>query len=448
MEALIAVFGEALGAITSAIAAPLSALVAAIADAVLMALYAVGSAVLGFIRSQRQRQATGSEAPSTGTAASSPASTAPSASRQTPASSPWRRRLTWATAILAGLGLLAVVLLQTVVARPLVERAIARIGERTGLVITWRSLEVNALAGHLVLRDLHVVRPDHPRLTCDLRVAEADLDAALWSCLWGDLRLESVRITDVQGTLAQHLGPREPRPGWRSWTMARLEVRDVAVDATIDRAGQAFRAPCRIDLLECQPLSGRRVLFDLLLRSRMTGSIGDATVAIASTPQDRGRLTTWQARRLPARLVAVSLGGIFAGMQDGTLDVDVDDAWSWDAPRFLHMDYRVTTHGLRLAEDWKPAGIAAKALPTVRAWLDGRKGDVDLRFALDADPERFTSGLSPDAIGMGDWLGPAVAAVVARACGLPEEAVRTLAPAAIGVGKELIELWRKQGLKP
>jgi hypothetical protein len=429
MEGLFLILGDLLAGVIAPLLAAAVALLASVLGLVLEGV------LLGIEAWTGRRWRSTAQA---GSVASQPVATKPPGPK-----GPWRRRALIAALIGTAAVGLALVIANAFFAERILGWGIERWSRRSGVAIVYDGARCGLLSGTAHLEHLRLGSPSDVRNAYALTIERVDVDVAVLALLRGAIAVESVEIAGVRGSVAADLDAPRQAGGKRGFTTDRFVLDDARIDFTLTRHGRTISGPLVIARLETAPLRRSWLLFDALFRSQARGSVWGAPFEIASRPVDAGRATTWTARGVPVELLAAYVGGPCAWLRAGRVDIDVDDRWSLDAPKYIHMDYHLVGHALEMQPANELGGLNARLDRAMAAFLAAKDGELDLACALDVDPERFHGAASLDAVGLWEALSPMLGAEIAKELGwTPAEAElarRALAAAA----RATLEHWRK-----
>ena len=159
-------------------------------------------------------------------------------------------------------------------------------------------------------------------------------------------------------------------------------------------------APVAVSLasVSSAPFRSNYALFDTLFRSNLTGQIDGRDISISTQRTGGGRITQWRMPDLQAATVSRFVTRPPVGwLRDGTLNVSVDDRWRLGTGTDIDMDWNVRMQGVR-AEAREGAGLVEKtfALP-ITSYINSKSGNVDLRFKLVINEDKFENMSSLDA---------------------------------------------------
>lgn len=461
MEGLIALLVEGIAALVAPLFAAAASLLGALLSLVIELVAWAARLVLGIAASKES-----SPSPPPPSRSTLPPSPSPPPSRPHPPTSAvmpgsselaaggplprrrWPRRLLLACIAASTLALGAGAVVEAFFAEEVLAWGVRRWERRSGASMEWQRSSTSLLRGTVELTSARLVSPPGGRTTYALAIAHVRLDVSVLAIIRGELAVEEAAVSGVRGSFASDLDtPGAPSPG-RDLLIERLLIEDAQVDLSVTRRGRTLEGPVSVERWETAPMRRRSALFDALFRTQAHGTLLGAPFTIASAPADNGRRTRWTATGLPAELLAAYVGGPLAWIADGTVDVEVDDAWSLDAPKYLRMDWRLRTHRLALVPAEELSGLPARVVSALAPRLAERGGELDLRWQLDADPERFATAQSLDATGVGDLVASALANALAEELGIAPERVREAASGAFRWGRGVIDRWRGRAGKP
>ncbi len=357
---------------------------------------------------------------------------------------PFPRAVRWIAAsalVVTALLLSAGLIVQIFFAESVLRWAMDRQQARSGIAITWRSAQINLFTGHARFANLHLARLDHPTLAFDLTCTDADIDLAVLACVRGTAIVECAMIHGVRGELRQVLGSVVAVPH-RTFRIDTLRVDDLELAVALSRSDSVtiLRGPVRIEHFASETLTSNRLLFDVLFRSHANGSVFGAPISIDSGIADHGRWTQWRGTGVPVALMALYVGGPFSLFDAGQIDVDVQDTWNLEQPKYLHFDYRFAAHDLTVAPISELRGLGRMLAPALAEFVRRHDGALDLHATLDVDPDHFANALSLDA----RLLGRALMKPLGTALGLPPEELKTLSASLLKLGQGVLDHWRKR----
>jgi hypothetical protein len=450
VEGLIAILVDAIGAVIAPLIATAVTGLAWLLGVVLELVWLVIELLLPRLAAKRRAQ------PPTG----GPQPPAPKRRR-------WRRVVFMSVASLSLLLGLAIGVVELWFSDDVLAYGLRRWQDRTGVELSYRITRCSLLRGRATLEQVHVASPRDPAMSYDLTVARVEVDLSMRALLHGLIEVEDLHVTGVRGRYAADLdapragiphreraadpgAPRAEVPR-RDYVIAHGLIEDLAVDVELRRRGRSLAGPLTVERWETAPLRRSTALFDSLFRTQAKGTVLGAPFTIASAPADHGRTTRWSAQGVPADLLAAYLGGPFAWIDAGRIDVDVDDAWSLDAPKYIRMHWRMSGHGLSLVPAEELDGISRRMVAALTPLLERRNGELELSFETTIDPDRFTTAYSLDAAALGEIVSSAATESLARELGWEPEQVRNAAQIIKDLGKQALERWRKKhgdGSKP
>jgi len=354
---------------------------------------------------------------------------------------PWMRRIGIGLVGLMGVTTILIVLLNTVLFEPTLRRGLARARERTGVDVQFESARGNFLSGAVTLQGVTVRRKDAMRSNIDLKVREAKADVSLGSLMQSTVHVHGLRLVDVQGTY-QRGRIKLPR---RDLIIEELTVENATVDLKEpDTDVPAPALPLAIERLECRTLRRDSAIFDLLFRSNGKGTIAGAPFEIGSTTTTHGRTTTWKARALPVAFLAGYLGEPFDWLTAGTVDIEVDDAWSDGPATEIDSHWKLDFRGVAAAVPPRIAGFRrAVAEPVVR-FIEVHPARLPLEFRLKLDKGHFTGAASVETTGLLKAAADGMLEEMARKAMVPVETLKELGRRTLDDFKKFVEKRKKK----
>jgi hypothetical protein len=373
------------------------------------------------------------------------------------APSPWRRRLAMGAVCIAGLLLVALVVIECGVDRIIVRQALDRIAERGGPRITADALEVTTCTGRVALSGVRIAMPAAGRTTGDVTLRSLDVDADLWSLLTGEPRCTTVAVVGLRGSLAHRLagggssldlGPIRVamddggvRLAWRQqsrFCIDLLTVEDADLDVRLEGT-RAIGGRLTIERSATTELGSRSLLSAILLRTSGAGTWLGASVRAETGETPGGRRTTWTVAGLPATALGVHLGTPWDCLAGGQVDVAIADRWSLGDDRVIDMDWRLTGRDLVIAAPTGAGRFSTVVATALAALTAADHGRLDLSATVRIDRDRFEAGLSGDLAGLGLVMTDALLERI-----LPDPADRAaVRNAAAKAAKAILDHWRR-----
>ncbi len=292
-----------------------------------------------------------------------------------------RRLLILAFAI-AALLLLA---LQTVALRPLLNWGLGGLAASRGYAVSVADAELSLLRGGLVVRGLRLTKGEGVAL----RVRRIELDLEWPSLLSDRLELQHLEVEGVLGrfapTHAEAAAERRTRASaaqrQRRFVADTLALRDL--DLVVASDADPLGHHLRIERLEVAPLRSDHLLYDLILRSQGLLKLDDLTIR-ADHATDEIR---WRVVGIPSTLVSHRLGPAFAGLREGTLDVDLGAPWTPEAGAAdeTSLTLGLSLHGTRLDPPADPTARQRLAATALNLALRARDPlEIELRLPIRA----------------------------------------------------------------
>ena len=299
-------------------------------------------------------------------------------------------------------GLLAV---NFVFFEPAARWAVAQVGKRTNTEIDFKTASGNIFSGTVVFEDLSARRVSEIRSSFDLKAQRLRADIDPWTLVFRPISFQSLSVETVIGTLRQPErrkvagsgsgGDDEKIKARRKFQVENLTLKDVTI-----MLSKGDNVPVAVSLtsVSSAPFRSNYALFDILFRSNLAGQIDGHDISVSTQEIDSGRLTQWRMPDLPAASVSKFVTRPPLGwLREGTLNVSVDDRWRVGARANIDMDWNLQMQGVR-AEPREDAGLMEKtiALP-VTSYINGKNGNLDLRFKLVMNEHQFENMASLDA---------------------------------------------------
>jgi hypothetical protein len=323
---------------------------------------------------------------------------------------------------------------------PTLRAGLNRAREKTGVDVQFESARGNYLAGSVTLQGVTVHRKDTLRSNIDLKIREAKADVSLASLMRTTVRVGGLRL-DVQGTY-QRGRIKLPR---RDFIVETLIVENAVVDLKEpDTDVPAPALPLTIDRLECRPLRRDSAIFDLLFRSDGQGTIAGAPFEIRTETTTHGRTTTWKARALPVAFLAGYLGEPFDWLTAGTVDVDVDDAWSDGPSTEIDSHWKLDFRGVTAAVPSRITGFKRAVAEPVARFIQAHPAHLPLEFQLKLDKGHFTGAASVETTGILKAAADGMIEEMARRAKVPMETLKELGRRALDDFKNFVERRKKK----
>jgi hypothetical protein len=355
--------------------------------------------------------------------------------------SPWLRRIGKVLLGLTAATTLLVILLNTVLFEPTLRRGLSRAREKTGVDVQFESARGNFLSGAFTLQGVTVKRQDALRSNIDLKIREARADVSLVSLMRPTVHVGGLRLVDVQG-IYQRGRLKLPR---RDFIVDELIVENASVDLKEpDTDLPAPALPLKIERLECRPFRRDSALFDLLFRSNGQGTLAGAPFEIRSETLNLGRTTTWKARAIPVAFLAGYLGEPFDWLTSGTVDVDVDDAWSDGPTTEIDSHWKVDFRDVAAAVPSRITGFKRVVAEPVVRFIQAHPAHLPLEFHLKLDKGHFTGAASVETTGILKAAADGMLEEMARKAMVPVETLKELGRRALDDFKKFVEKRKKK----
>lgn len=294
----------------------------------------------------------------------------------------------------------------------------ARVGQRTQTELSFASVSGNLFTGQFVFEDMTASRHSDVKSSFNLNAKRVDADIDLSTLIFRPIVLESLAVETVRGNMSQPDKRKESKAARdlrikarRIFNVTQLQLSDVDIALS-----KADNPPIQVtlDTVESAPFRSNYAVFDVLFRSNVAGRIDGHDLSISTEQIPSGRVTSWRIPTLPVDTVSRFVTKPPIGwLQNGTINVKVDDRWQLDGKANITMDWDMQMRGVRV-EASKEAGLIEKtiALP-LASYINARNGDVDLRFKLIMNEGRFENMTSLDASGIWDAIVNIMAKTIA-----------------------------------
>jgi hypothetical protein len=285
---------------------------------------------------------------------------------------------------------------------PMARWAVAKVGKRTNTDLDFKTATGNIFSGSIIFEDLSARRVSETRSSFDLKARHLRAKVDPWTLVFRPIWFQSLSVETVSGTLQQPERRKTASGNGDDKIKARrkFQVQDLRLKDVNIMLSKGDNAPVAVSLtsVSSAPFRSNYALFDTLFRSNLAGRIDGRDISISTQRIDGGRLTQWRMPDLQAASVSRFVTRPPLGwLREGTLDVRVDDRWQLGTSADIGMDWNIRMQGVR-AEAREGAGVMEKtfALP-VTSYINGKDGNVDLRFKLVMNEKQFENMSSLDA---------------------------------------------------
>jgi hypothetical protein len=360
------------------------------------------------------------------------------------------------TIALAGfaLSLGGLLLVNFVFFEPTARWVLAQVAKRTHTELDFKAVSGNIFSGTIIFEDLHARRSSETRSSFDLTARRLHADIDPWTLVFRPILFQSLAVETVSGTLRQ---PEKRKPAGGKTVSSEddekikarrtFHVQDLTLKDVNIMLSKGDNAPVAVSLtsVSSAPFRSNYALFDTLFRSNLTGKIDGRDISVSTQQSDGGRLTQWRMPDLQAATVSRFVTRPPIGwLRDGTLNVSVDDRWRLGIGADIDMDWNVRMQDVR-AEAREEAGLMEKtfALP-VTGYINSKNGNVDLRFKLVINENKFENMSSLDASFFWDVFLQSMTKAIGIDTSDKPEAIRQGVDKAIKGFKGFIDKRRKQ----
>lgn len=235
----------------------------------------------------------------------------------------------------------------------------------------------------------------------------------------------------------------------RTFVVQRLRVDDADIAfRDTSEPGRALQLRIEVDSLTTEPFRSQWAAFDVLFRSNGGGRIEGGAFALATREVSEGRETTWDAKDVPVAIAGAFLGGPFAWITEGTVDVKVVDRWALPVESLdIDMDWEFVFKdiGAQPPDDLPPP--ARLLAEPVTAFLNEHSPELVLAFSLTINRNEFSGRMSPPLEVLMRIVGQAAARQLQEIAGVPIDAAGALGRGVLEGVKDFLDR-RRGAVKP
>lgn len=239
--------------------------------------------------------------------------------------------------IVLAITLVAAFLINTIFFESALRKITEAVGKRTGLELTFADATGSFLPGHMQLSDVVLQKGRGSGSCIDFSIKKMAVKFNLFALLGTTAEIDFLEIEELRGIFSRTYNPsaaEEASPAKRVEARKRFIIETlrmsksslVVVDES--REGKACTLPITIDQLDVIPLRSSFAVFDILFRANAHGTLSGQPFSIQTQLVTGGRSTKWHAENLPVELLSHYIGRPFNLLQQGVVDVDVEDSWS------------------------------------------------------------------------------------------------------------------------
>ncbi len=321
-----------------------------------------------------------------------------------------RRRLLWSLILMtSGLMLADLLFFES-----FVHLALSSIDERDDIELRYAHAEGSFILGRIEFDDIELSArrgdPDDPDDRYSFVARELVIDIDTRALLTLNFRVEELALEGVRGELdrLRATDPQTRKTGGaaqalaRNFTLERLHVGTTTLvlrDHTkSDPDHPGDRPPTvtlTLDELDAGPLRSEAPIFDLLYRTRGTGSLDGHPFVLRTAETDGVPSSTIELRDIPLEALGASLEARAGLRASGTADLVLDNRYRGEeggAGASVEIRAEVTLHDLEL-QVGPDAGIRAKLmLDMATGVLEQLGADFPLAFSIEVE-ERELAGL-------------------------------------------------------
>ncbi|MCL4202342.1 MAG: DUF748 domain-containing protein [Pirellulaceae bacterium] len=357
----------------------------------------------------------------------------------------WRNGARWLGAGAAGVLVLLLLSLTVVnwwLLDDLVRWQLVRAERETGVAVAFGSMHGSVWTGEAVLLEVTAKRAGSPLSNFDLSARRVRINLAVWEMLFLRAKLEQFEIHEVLGTyerigMSERLQPRRP------FRIGRLEVTNASVQIRDHTRPKPVQAQVEVHSLRVEPLRSDWAIFDVLFRGNAAGRINGHAFSVATRELADGRQTQWHAQGLPVELLAPYIGGPLLWIESGALDLEVTDRWKIGQQTEIDLHWQFTLRDVRAEVPANASRTTTVFATPAVAFLNRHPNRLALEFEVAVDRERFHFAASPEAAGLTNAVGQALAEEIGRLAGIEPEDIRRAAMAGWTQFKDFLDKRRK-----
>jgi hypothetical protein len=337
----------------------------------------------------------------------------------------WRKflqRLAWGLGIVLVLLVTAVCLLNSIFFEPTVRWGLAHLEKRSGVKISFTSAAGSLFSGQLTLKGVVAQRHGNAVSNFDLRADEFALNLSMAKLFARSAEIEKVFISGLKGDFHRVTTPERMKIRKR-YEVTHLRLEDAEIAVYDGNGPEAAPFTLKITALDSQPLRSRFAVFDILFRSNASGEIAGRPFLIRTAKTEQGRETTWQAEGLPVAFVGRQLGGPFAWLTGGTVNVRVEDKWKIADHAEIEMRWSFLLQNLVVVTPEGASPTSRLIASAITNYLRRHAEKLDVSFNLTLNENQFEGAASAGAAGLWDATRDGFVRELSRLSGADPERV-------------------------
>jgi|GEM_PF-2441170 len=328
--------------------------------------------------------------------------------------------------VLFVLGLVAIFVLNTFLFTPTIRWISDQAYEQTGIEIGFDDVDGSFFGGALDFSNLKIERRGDYPTEYDLTVKTAALNIDITSLLFGMASLSSLTVDGVKGDAwTKAIAENAPEDASKSEGITsedaklrrafRIDKVDITnVNLTLHKEGVAALS-LDVESIDSAPFRSEFAVFDTFFRSNIKGRVNDSVVLIMTQNNGTGRSTQWAIEDFPAELVGHYVERApFHWFVGGTIDLDVRDEWEDNGNAEIDMDWRLALKDVRVVTPENVGFVNRAIAGPIANYINSRDDDVDLRFVLVMNEEKFKTKSSLSAAGLWDAVVDGTAKAIAE----------------------------------
>jgi len=248
--------------------------------------------------------------------------------------------------------------------------ALSRLESRSGILVKFKAAEGNQFSGKIRLKVVTLNRDHHPKSQFNFQVHELAIDMDMSALFLFQTVLEEAKITGLRGTFKRvsHITRFKPR---KSFVVKSLKIVDMNIQVTdTTRGPMPITANLIMQQLESHPFRSKLSIYDILFRSRGNGILeqGSFTISRSDSTEDSPGESRWYIEEIPLKLLGAYMGGPFALISDGSMELEIKSRPTIGKNPLIHMAWDLTIRNVqaKVPENYSADGIIGKmAQPVV-----------------------------------------------------------------------------------
>lgn len=267
----------------------------------------------------------------------------------------------------------------------------------TGASYSFESFEGNLLTGKMRLKNLTVLKRSNHETAYKIKVGDIRMQIQFKSLFVPPIKISHINIAHVTGKVryrtrdvSNHL--------LREFIIELMRVENIDVSFNLPIQAQQFQL--KIDSVESQQVRSQYALFDVLLHSKMNGSLDGAEASFSSEQGSTPGSIVWKFDHFPAatfaKIIQVAPMNWFSR---GSMSLRATLATSAKEPARYKSLWSMQMEGLKtvLPENLPPFRVNMYQ-PIIRH-VNESQGEYDIKFKLEINEQDYvfsnTAGMTP-----------------------------------------------------